>query len=67
MSAWIFANGWIYASIAVAVFCVIRGIVDLRQRRFVWGALGILSGLVIMTTPIPSHAVKYDLPRPAER
>jgi hypothetical protein len=56
---------WAIAQLAVAAFCFARGIVDLRQRRFAWGALGMLSGIIIMTTPIQTHAVKYDLPWPA--
>jgi hypothetical protein len=62
MNAWILMNAWVLAGLAVALYCIARGVVDLRQRRFVWGALGIVSGLVLMTTPIQSHAVKYDLP-----
>jgi hypothetical protein len=54
-------DAWIYASMAAALYCLVRGIVDLRERRFVWAALGIVSGLVLMLTPIRSHAVKYDL------
>ena len=58
-------NAWILAGLAAAVYCIARGVVDLRQRRFVWGALGILSGLVLSLTPIETHAVKYDLLRVA--
>lgn len=58
-------NAWIYASHAASIYCIARGVVDLRQRRFLWGALGIVSGLLLGLTPIQSHAVKYDLPPPA--
>jgi hypothetical protein len=56
---------WAIAVLAVGAYCFVRGIVDLRQRRFVWGALGILNGILIMTVPIQAHAIKYDLPGPA--
>lgn len=58
-------NAWLVAGPAAAVYCIARRSVDLRQRRFLWGALGLIAGLVLMTTPIESHAVKYDLPWPA--
>jgi hypothetical protein len=58
---------WAIAVLAVAAYCFARGIVDLRQRRFVWGAVGILGGIIIMTVPIQTHAVKYDLPPPVGR
>jgi hypothetical protein len=52
---------------AAAIFCLARGAVDLRQRRYAWGILGLASGLVLLVTPIPTHAVKFDLPRPGQR
>jgi hypothetical protein len=58
-------TAWVIVSFAAAAYCLARGIVDLRQRRFAWGALGIVSGILIMTVPIQTHAVKYDLPPPA--
>jgi len=45
-----------------AAFCIVRGIADLRARRFVWGALGLAAGALLILTPIPTHAVKIDLP-----
>ena len=56
---------WIFVGLAVAFYCIARGIADLRQRRFLWGAAGILCGLAIMTVPIEVRAVKYDLIPPA--
>lgn len=58
-------NAWVLAGLAAAAYCIARGIVDLRQRRFVWGALGVLAGLLLMSIPIQTHAVKFDLPPPA--
>jgi len=58
-------NAWILAALAAAIYCIARGVVDLRQRRFAWGALGIACGLLLSLTPIESQAVKYDLPPPA--
>lgn len=49
-------------ALLVAVFCFVRGATDLRHRKYVWGALGLLGGLALIgTTPIPTHAEKVDL------
>jgi uncharacterized membrane protein HdeD (DUF308 family) len=58
-------NAWTLAVLAVGVYCLARGVVDLRQRRFTWGAIGIVAGLLLWFTPIESRAIKYDLPPPA--
>ena len=52
--------------LATGIFCLVRGIADLRARRYVWGALGVLAGLALLLTPIGSEAVKFDLGPPAE-
>ena len=54
-----------WAALAVGIFCVIRGVADLRARRYVWGALGVLAGLVLLLTPFATEAVKFDLGPPA--
>lgn len=48
-------------------FCLLRGVMDLRQRRYVWGALGITIGLALLSTPFQTHAIKFDLPAPSQR
>jgi hypothetical protein len=49
-------------ALLVAVFCFVRGATDLRQRRYIWAALGLVAGAaLIVTTPIPTHAEKIDL------
>jgi hypothetical protein len=52
---------WLWIGLAVGIFCVVRGIVDLRQRRYVWGGVGLLAGLVLLLAPIETRAVKYDV------
>jgi hypothetical protein len=56
---------WMLAAFVVAFYCIARGIADLRQRRFLWGAAGILCGFAIALVPIEVRAVKYDLIPPA--
>jgi hypothetical protein len=58
---------WMWGIAAIGFFCVLRGILDVRERRYVWGAFGIVAGLVLLLTPISTQAVKFDLPPPAAR
>ena len=51
---------WVAA--ATGIFCVVRGIFDLRAKRYVWGAAGLVLGFGLMLMPVPTHAVKIDLP-----
>lgn len=60
-------NAWMIAGLAAGLYCFLRGVFDFRQRRFVWGALGLLCALLLWTTPIETHAVKFDLLPPAGR
>jgi len=58
---------WSLIAFAAATYCLVRGIVDLRQGKYIWGTLGVLSAVVLMLTPLQTHAVKIDLPAPAHR
>ncbi|EQB30664.1 hypothetical protein M529_18145 [Sphingobium ummariense RL-3] len=49
------------------VFCLARAAVDFREKRYVLCALGLISGGIILLTPIPTHAVKIDLPTASNR
>ncbi len=53
---------WSLAAMSACLYCIARGILDLRQGKYVWGIAGIVSALIIMLTPLPTHAVKVDLP-----
>ena len=53
---------WKLATFGVALYCLARGVIDLRQRRYIWGVLGIACGGMILFMPMPSHAVKVTLP-----
>ncbi|WP_010185751.1 hypothetical protein [Sphingomonas sp. PAMC 26605] len=47
------------------VFCSVRVVIDVRAARFGWGVAGmIVCGLLVCAAlaPIPTHAVKIDLP-----
>lgn len=54
-----------YGAIAAFLLCSVRAVVDFRARRFVWGGLSLAVASVLswgLTTSIPTHAVKIDLP-----
>ena len=68
MNAWLPAPSGLafqWAALAVGIFCVVRGVADLRARRYAWGAMGVLAGLVLLLTPITSEVAKFDLGPPA--
>lgn len=56
---------WAFATLLAAVYCIIKAIIDLRARRYAWGILGLASAAVFLLAPIQTHAVKMDLPPPA--
>lgn len=37
----------------VAIFCLVRGFADLRERRFAWSLIGFACGGLLLFTPIP--------------
>jgi hypothetical protein len=56
-----------YALIGAAIFCIARAIWDLKQRRYGWALAGFASGAALILAPIPSHAVKIELPLSSAR
>lgn len=53
---------WPWIGLAAGVYCIARGIADLRERRYGWGALGLLAGPFLLLTPIQTQSVTLDLP-----
>ena len=53
---------WIWAALAAGIYCIARAIVDLRQRKYIWAAFGLVSATIFVLSPIQTHAVKVDLP-----
>ena len=57
------ALAWfVVLTLVTALFCIARGITDIRQRRFVWGGVGLLIGIVVASSLIASTSIKLDLP-----
>jgi multisubunit Na+/H+ antiporter MnhG subunit len=58
---------WTLAAVAAGLYCIARAVVDLRQRKYAWGGLGLAAAAVFLLTPVQSHAIKVDLPAGADR
>lgn len=43
------------------LYCLARGIVDLRARRYGWGLIGVFSAVLLFLIQIPTNAIKVDL------
>ncbi|HWK35607.1 MAG TPA: hypothetical protein VNR91_05030 [Sphingomonas sp.] len=56
----------LWALLFTGIFCLARSAADLRARRFLWGGLGLLAGAATLIVPIPTHAVKVDIPLAAK-
>ncbi|WP_426256110.1 hypothetical protein [Sphingomonas sp. DC2300-3] len=44
-----------------ALYCLVRGIIDLRAHRYGWGLIGVFSAVLLFLIPIPTNAIKVDL------
>lgn len=51
--------------VLAGLYCLARGVMDLRAKRWLWGALGIASGVAVMLAPIPTQVqtISVDLPK----
>ena len=38
---------WMAMGLAAGAFCIARGAVDLRRRRYIWGVAGIAIGFLL--------------------
>lgn len=47
--------------VLAGLYCLARGVMDLRAKRWVWGALGLAAGIAIMAAPIPTQ-VQVQVP-----
>jgi hypothetical protein len=47
--------------VLAGLYCLARGVMDLRAKRWIWGALGIVAGIGIMAAPIPTE-IQVQLP-----
>ena len=45
-----------------ALYCLARGIIDLRARRYGWGLIGVFSAVLLFSISISTNAIKVGLP-----
>jgi len=60
----LYMQGWLM--IVVAIFCGVRTYRDFAAGDVIWGVASLLvtvAAIGVITIPIPTHAVKVDLPR----
>jgi di/tricarboxylate transporter len=60
----LFVQGWLM--IVVTIFCGVRTYRDFAARNVRWGVISLLvtiAAVAAITIPMPTHAVKIDLPR----
>ena len=55
------------ATALAILYCIGRAVVDFGQRRYAWAAAGMFCAILLLTIPIETHAVKYDLPQISSR
>lgn len=53
---------WSIAVIVAILYCSAKASIDLRARRYAWGIVGLFSAAVLLLVPMPTRAIKVDLP-----
>lgn len=56
---------WAAGSLAACIFLITRAVIDFRAGKIVWAFLGIASAIIILLTPVQTHAVNIDLTVPS--
>ena len=57
-------QGWLM--IVVTIFCGVRTYRDFASGNVTWGTISLvvtIGALIAILVPIPTHAIKIDLPR----
>ncbi|MDF0486974.1 hypothetical protein PX554_02435 [Sphingomonas sp. H39-1-10] len=58
---------WSVGALIAAAYCIVRGIGDLRRKKYMAGVIGLGSAAIFLLTPIQTHAVNIDLSAAAGR
>ena len=53
---------WVAALFAVASYCIIQAVRDIREKRYAWAVAAVISAAVLLSMPIPTHSMVVDLP-----
>lgn len=49
--------------VLAAIYCLARGAIDLRAKRWIWGVLGLVCSIAILAAPVPTQ-VQVTMPAP---
>jgi hypothetical protein len=53
---------WLFVLPAAALFCGIETYREFQRKKYVLAAVGAACTLLLLLTPVQTHAVKFDLP-----
>ena len=53
---------WLMLNSIVVIYCLARGVVDVRRRAYVWGLLGLSSAGILALTPNPNFKTTITIP-----
>ena len=56
------AGLWTFVPFLAGIYCLYQAVRDYRRRDYVMAACGAACMFLLWAMPIPSHAVKIDLP-----
>lgn len=52
---------WSFAALGATIYCIVQAVINFRERRYVWGSIGLLSAAVFLLSPVQTHSVVIDL------
>ncbi len=53
---------WTIAAGFAGIYCIVRAFGDLKKRRYVVGALALISALIFLLAPVETHKMTVTLP-----
>ncbi|MDE1149621.1 MAG: hypothetical protein PW843_23970 [Azospirillaceae bacterium] len=48
---------FVIIAVLAGVYCLVRALLDLRQKRYVWAVLGLAVGIALLAMPVPTYSV----------
>jgi hypothetical protein len=53
---------WDYAIVAVAIYCIVQAVRDIRSKRYLWAIAAAVAAALLLSMPVRTHSVVVDLP-----
>jgi hypothetical protein len=57
---------WGLALGAAGLYCLVRALFDIRDKRYLWAALGLAAAVVIILMPVGKHTATVTVAVPSE-